>query len=289
MNKTAHRYCGRDFTAEELETVGHIIADHPKHNRAHISRLVCQALGWYKPDGSLKDMSCRVALLRMQEDGLLTLPKPQHDQKIRRPRIPLTDATAPKPCIDAPVQALCDLHLDLVADSKDSNLWREYIHRYHYLGYTPLPGAQLRYTARANGDVVALLGFGAAAWTTAARDSFIGWTHEQRQKNLHLVVNNARFLVLPWIKSKNLASKLLSMAAKRLGDDWQTHYGYRPVLIETFVETGSFRGTCYKSANWICVGQTKGRGKLLNSPILPKKDIWLYPLTPAFRDALCCS
>lgn len=287
MNKETHRYCGRDFTAEELETIGRIISDDPKHNRAQISRLVCQALGWYKPDGSLKDMSCRVALLRMQEAGLLTLPQPRHNQKICRPRIPLTDATDPRPCINAPVQSLSDLHLDLVVDTEDSNLWREYIHRYHYLGYTPLPGAQLRYTARANGEVVALLGFGAAAWTTAPRDSFIGWTHEQRQKNLHLVVNNARFLVLPWIKSKNLGSKLLSMAAKRLVDDWQTHYGYRPVLIETFVETDRFRGTCYSAGNWVCVGQTKGRGKLLNSPILPKKDIWLFPLTPAFRDALC--
>lgn len=289
MKNSTRRYCGRDFLPQELETIGRIVADSYPSNRAHISRLVCQALHWYKPDGSLKDMSCRVALLRMQQEGLFTLPKPRHHQHLCRPRIALTPATDPRPCIHAPVETLTDLHLDLVVDSKDSDLWREYIHRYHYLGYTPLPGAQLRYTARANGNPVAFLGFGAAAWSTAPRDTFIGWTHQQRQQNLHLIVNNARFLVLPWIKSKNLASKLLSMVAKRLAGDWQTRYGYRPVLIETFVETDRFRGTCYSAANWICVGQTKGRGKLSNTPVLPKKDIWLYPLTPTFQHKLCCS
>lgn len=283
------RYCGRNFTKEELQTIHGIIAYDPQRTRAHISRLVCKALEWYKPDGGLKDMSCRVALLRMQKDGLLTLPPPTHRQEKCRPSIQISDLTNPKTPIIAPVQALPNLHLEVVTGQAKSPLFREYIHRYHYLGYTPLPGAQLRYFALSNGQILALFGFGAAAWKILPRDNFIGWDHDQRQNRLNLIVNNARFLILPWVKSKNLASKLLAMVAKRIPQDWGSTYGYKPVLLETFVESQRFQGTSYKAANWIHVGQTKGRGKLdiHNSASLPKKDIFLFPLTPTFKDILC--
>jgi hypothetical protein len=175
-NRLIVRYCGRDFTSDELERIREIITADPRRSRAHISRLVCQALSWYKPDGGLKDMSCRVALLRMQENGLITLPPPLHDQNKCRPKIVITSATDPKPPITTPVNALPNLSLEVVTERDQSTLWREYIHRYHYLGYTPLPGAQLRYMAVSNEDVLALLGFGAAAWKTAPRDKFIGWS-----------------------------------------------------------------------------------------------------------------
>ena len=130
-----------------------------------------------------------------------------------------------------------------------------------------------------------MLGFGASAWQTAPRDRFIGWSHDQRKKNLHLIVNNARFLILPWVQSKNLASMILAKAAKQLPDDWQAQYGYRPVLLETFVEKPRFEGTCYKAANWQHLGHTKGRGKLGPSgkQSVPIKDLWVYPLDAAFR------
>ena len=290
MNNTSElRYCGRNFTPEELQTIRGIIAYDPQRTRAHISRLVCKALGWYKPDGGLKDMSCRVALIRMQKDGLLTLPPPTHRQEKCRPRIQISHLTNPKTPITAPVQALPNLHLEVVTGHAKSSLFREYIHRYHYLAYTPLPGAQLRYFALSNGQILALFGFGAAAWKILPRDNFIGWDHDQRQKRLNLIVNNARFLILPWVKSKNLASKLLAMVAKRIQQDWESTYGYKPVLLETFVESQRFQGTSYKAANWVYVGQTKGRGKLdiNNSPSLPKKDIFLFPLTPTFKEILC--
>jgi len=160
--------------------------------------------------------------------------------------------------------------------------------RYHYLGYTPLPGAQLRYFIYAGEQIVALTGFSAAAWQTAPRDQFIGWNHEQRKKNLHLITNNARFLILPWIKSKNLASKILSLSARYLLDDWEKKYNIRPVLLESFVEKKRFTGACYKAANWRLCGQTKGRGKLGPSGKMsvPIKDIWLYPLDKKFRNIL---
>nr|MBF0223231.1 DUF4338 domain-containing protein [Desulfobulbaceae bacterium] len=170
----------------------------------------------------------------------------------------------------------------------NSVLWNEYIERYHYLGYTPLPGAQLRYFVYAGEQLVALTGFGAAAWQTAPRDIFIGWNHEQRKKNLHLITNNARFLILPWVQSKNLASKILSLTTRQLPDDWEDRYNIRPVLLETFVENKRFIGTCYKAANWQLCGKTKGRGKLgpAGKVSVPIKDVWVYPLEKKFRSIL---
>ena len=170
-----------------------------------------------------------------------------------------------------------------------SRLWNEYVARYHYLGYTPMSGSQMRYNIFAGERLVALLSFGASAWKLADREHFIGWSEEQRSKNLQLVVNNARFLILPWIQSKGLASKILAMAAKRLPNDWLERYGYRPAMLETFVESPRHKGTCYKAANWVLVGRTAGRGKKsrTNKQTLPTKDIWLYPLRRDYPRILC--
>ena len=137
-------------------------------------------------------------------------------------------------------------------------------------------------------QIVAALGFGAAAWQIAPRDQFIGWNQEQRQSNLPLIVNNARFLIMPWVKSKNLASKILAITARRLPDQWHSQYGIRPVLLETFVDTQRFTGACYNAANWTYVGKTKGRGKLgpAGKQSVPIKDIWLYPLCRQFKQPL---
>jgi len=282
------RYCGRNFTPEEIEIIRRIIREDPNRSRACISRLVCHSLRWLKINGSIKDMSCRVALLRMEKDGLIRLPPPRPCPAKESRAIQYTSATDP----DVPVRMRSDLlpeiTLQRVANPGDSRLWNEFIDRYHYLKYKPLPGAQLRYIASCQGLPLALLGFGAAAWKVAPRDHFIGWSDEQRRQHLHLVVNNARFLILPWVQSPNLASSLLAMVTRNLPDDWHKIYGYRPLLFETFVETKRFHGTCYKAANWIYVGQTQGRGKLdvHHQATLPAKDIWLYPLSQRFRKLL---
>ena len=177
------RYCGRRFTGEEIGQLCALIADNPGRTRAQLSRLACRLLQWRKADGGLKEMSCRVAMLRMHREGLLQLP------------------------LSRPVHELPGVHLEPVLSRPDSALWNEYIDRYHYLGHTPLPGAQLRYFARWEDRILALLGFGAPAWKTAPRDRFIGWRPSERERNLQLIVNNARFLILPWVQSKNLASK----------------------------------------------------------------------------------
>ncbi len=283
------RYCGREFSDAELELIRQLIAERPAKNRAQLSRVVCQRLSWYKADGGLKEMSCRVAMLRMQADGLITLPAPLNGNGNGRAYTRRTQATDPGLPIDQPVEQLNDLRLEIVTDRRTSYLWNEYIQRYHYLGYQPLPGAQLRYVAVSQSQVLALLGFGAAAWKLAPRDRWIGWSAEQRQQRLHLVINNARFLILPWITCRNLASKLLALAARRVAQDWVARYGYRPVLMETFIEAQRFAGTCYRAANWTHVGQTQGRGKLdtRHQAALPVKDIWLYPLDKRFRSSLC--
>jgi hypothetical protein len=241
---------------------------------------------WLKPDGKLKDMSCRVAMLRMHEDGIICLPPPMYKKRPPGKVKPTSDTDQQDP-ITCSVDLLPPLRLQIVTQPC-SALWNEYIERYHYLGYTPLPGAQLRYFIYAGEQLVALTGFGAAAWQTAPRDHFIGWDHEQRQKNLHLIVNNARFLILPWIQSKNLASKILSLTSRRLPGDWFERYHTQPVMLETFVEKKRFAGTCYLAANWHLCGQTKGRGKLgLAGKIsVPIKDIWVYPLNKNFRSIL---
>ena len=284
------RYCGRVFIKSELNRIRRLIARHSTANRAQLSRLVCEQLHWRRTDGKLKDMSCRVAMLRMAEDGLITLPPPLNSNGNGRRYLRRTPAAEPPPeVVNLPAGKLSDLTLQPVAQPRQSHLWNEYIDRYHYLGYQPLPGAQIRYFAHDSNQILALLGFGAAAWKIAPRDHFIGWTHTQRKRNLQLVVNNARFLILPWVQSRNLASKLLAMASRRLTNDWYSRYGYRPVLLETFVEIQRFQGTCYKAANWLYLGQTQGRGKLdvHNQAQLPKKSIWVYPLHTDFRPLLC--
>ncbi|MCP4236264.1 MAG: DUF4338 domain-containing protein [Aestuariibacter sp.] len=280
------RYCGRDFSEVELIQLRQLITQNPGCNRAELSRLTCQRLGWYKADGGLKQMSARVAMLRMQEDGLISLPAPL---RLRPdPTVYITERSAPGRAITCSAGKLKPLTLQRLENKTDSSLWNELIQRYHYLGHKPLPGAQLRYFVYSKSQVIALLGFGAAAWQTAPRDHYIGWRHDQRKQNLHLIVNNARFLILPWIDSKNLASMILAQIAKQLPDDWQRKYHYRPVLLETFVEKPRFVGTCYKAANWLYLGQTKGRGKLgpAGKQSVPIKDLWVYPLDRAFRQLL---
>jgi len=275
------RYCGRYFTDEELDWLRRLIVNRPELSRKDLSVLFCQEFKWLKPDGGTKDMSCRVAMLRMAEDKLLTLPPPKtkHTKPYKRPRSLLALEQ-----VEITGKA-GDFNLELeVVSQWTGPLWNEFIDRYHYLGYKTLPGAQLRYFVKADGQLLGLLGFGAAAWKTAPRDSFIGWDRPTRRQNLHLIVNNARFLILPWVRSKNLASRILALAGKRIADDWQERYHYRPVLLETFVEKDRFRGTCYQAANWLQVGDTRGKGKLGKSAgEVPLKSVWLYPLCKDFR------
>jgi hypothetical protein len=281
------RYCGRDFAEHEIDWIRDLIASCPDLSRRALSIDFCEQWNWRKPDGGLKDMSCRVALLKMHREGLIRLPAPKRKLNKATKHAQRSLLTLPRDPIQKKAGEF-DLRLELV-EGRAAKLWNEFIDRYHYLGYSPLCGAQLRYFVRDNDQILALLSFSAAAWKTAPRDAFIGWDAKSRKKHLHLIVNNSRFLVLPWVQSKNLASRILALAARALPGDWQQRYGYRPVLLESFVEKQRFAGTCYKAANWMHVGDTRGRGKLdvHNECKLPVKAIWLYPLSRGFRQQLC--
>ena len=279
-------YCGREFSDQEIEWIRRLSLTSPGISRRALSIRFCEHWEWRKPDGGLKEMSCRVAFLKMHREGLISLPAPKgtlNKACIHTQRSFLTLPKGPI-CKKAGEFALA---LEVVEKGR-LKLWNEFIDRYHYLGYNPLPGAQLRYFVKDQDEILALLGFSAAAWKTAPRDTFIGWDAQRRKQNLHLVVNNSRFLVLPWVQSKNLASRILAFAGKRLPSDWQARYHYQPVLLETFVEKERFEGTCYKAANWIYVGDTQGRGKLdiRHEHKVPVKAVWVYPLHRHYRDQL---
>lgn len=281
------KYCGKNWTHDDLDQIRALIHSNPTATRANLSRRVCEAFDWRKPDGKLKEMSCRVVMLKMHRDGIIQLPPPTCAAP--KPYQPThSDAGNPAPEWQGAVNDLQGLTIEPVSRRKDLRLWNEFIARYHYLGYKMLPGAQCRYFIKDGSRFLGAMGFGAAAWKVAPRDHFIGWSTHERESRLHLVVNQSRFLILPWIHCKNLASKSLAMVAKRLPDDWDRSYGYRPVLMETFVENGRFPGTCYKADNWHRVGNTQGRGKLdrFNKKSVPVKSIWLKALSPDFREQL---
>jgi hypothetical protein len=281
-------YCARDFSADEIETIRRLMRDNPTLQRSPLSRQLCELWNWRKPNGELKDMSCRVALLRLQADELIELAPSKFVNGRKRPVFLPTPASDPQSALTQPVHELAALTRRLVASGAHSRLCNEFIARYHYLGYTPMSGSQLRYNVFAGEQLVACISFGASAYKLKAPDKFIGWSESQRQRNLQLVLNNARFLILPWIQSKGLASKILSRVARQLPHDWLRRYGYSPLLLETFVEFERHRGTCYKAANWINVGRTSGRDKksLSHKPIIPIKDVWLYPLHKQSLSAL---
>lgn len=235
-------------------------------------------------------MSGRVALLRLEAAGLICLPSPRNGNGNGR----RYQATGPPPEPEPIHSALPDLHplvCQWVVDPEQSKLWNSLIERYHYLGHENLPGAQLRYLLYGKGDrLLGAIGFGAAAWKLAPRDQWIGWNSEQRCRGLDLVLNNARFLILPWIRVPNLAGCFLGRCLQRLPEDFHQRYGWRPVLLETFVEA-RYQGGCYRAANWIFLGLTQGRGKKGAHPVgnqtpRPVKQIWAYPLSPDFRRQL---
>ena len=282
------RFSGRDFTEQELESIRGWISEKTLC-REQLARRVCQEFGWINPAGKLKTMSCKVALLRMHRAELITLPEPKRPAPQRRKK---TDAgmllPLPQSLITLSAEQLRHVRLDVVQTRADRAIYHQLLQAHHYLGAGSMAGAQLRYLARSGGEVVGALGFGASAWLVAGRDRFIGWSDSSRRAHLHLVVNNNRFLIPPWVQTRNLASRLLSLLSRRIGADWLSRYGYSPALLETFVEQDRFTGACYRAANWIDVGTTKGRGKLekKHQTVLPLKSILVYPLQKNFRAIL---
>jgi len=282
------RACGMTFGTREVAVVRDAIERPPAPTRAEVARRVCAALQWHDALGRAKLMSARVALLRLHRAGVVTLPEPTqgngNGKRLRR------EVALPEPvALSGSVETLHDVELEHVQGRQRSALWNRLIERYHYLGYQPLPGAQMRYLVHAEQRVVGAIGFGACAWRVAPRDAFIGWDEAARTRARVHVLNNARFLIVPWVRVRNLASKVLALASARVREDFPAAYGVHPVLLETFVEVGRFAGTCYRAANWVEVGRTQGRGKRDRHKrfALPVKAVYLYPLRRDWRTVLC--
>ena len=286
-------FCGRVVGRAKLSEINEIVSNCRGLSRTELANTVCELFSWKRPTGKLKTVECRQFLEHLESKGVIKLP----DCKKGRPsgvktRVGRSDRGKPRGIISGKAGQFAPLSLRIVKTKAERELWYEYIDRYHYLGYHLPFGAQLRYfieTEKEEKMVLGCLQFSSPAWKMAPRDRWIKWNDKQRKQNLQKIVNNSRFLILPWVKIKNLASSVLALAVRTLSDDWEMNYGYRPVLLETLVDQGRFKGTCYKAANWIYVGTTTGRGRMDRENKrqgMSPKEIYVYPLTPRFRQEL---
>ena len=287
-------FCGRSFSISEVEMMHEVVAQCSALSLTEISRTLCELLAWKRPNGKLKNHECRLLLERLRDQGQISLPRVQPCGGRGPRRARLTGRSDPPPEITGSAGEFEPLTLTVLGAERkaDCRLWAEYVERYHYLGHRVPVGASLRYFVRSPRypeQVLACLLWSSAAWKMAARDRWIGWSAEQRARNLPFIVNNSRFLLLPWVRVKGLASKILGHSAHQLPDDWERLYGYRPLLLETLVEAERFRGTCYRAANWLALGRTQGRGRMdrEHRSALRPKLLFVYPLCRNVQQRLC--
>lgn len=287
MDSVVFRYRSRSLGAQDIQFLRTLIARLYPRGRSEISRAICKAWGWLQPNGKLKEFAARDLLLRLEERGFLELPprlRPKNNLKAKTFAQPPLFSQSP---LEGPLSHYGELSLQLTLRG-EGDLWDYLVHHYHYLGRPKLVGEHLRYLAFLRGQVVACLGWASAAFKVQPRDRFIGWDIPTRRKNLCLVANNVRFLILPWVHIPHLASKVLSLSLRRLSRDWQSFYAHPLYLAETFVDRSRFPGTCYQASNWIYAGQTQGSGKRGNRYFDhgQPKAIYLYPLHRNFRRKL---
>ncbi len=295
---------GRTFSSEEIISIDKIVTSCSGLSRHELGLTVCELLEWERDNGKLKSRECWDLLNQLNERGDIDLPSIRAGRpKGKKTTISHTQRGQEKALISGTVSDIAPVRLTLATSKEDLALWRELLDRYHYLGFSTPFGAQLTYLAYADGvsgpgsgEVVAGLQFTSPAWSMKKRDEWIGWDSETRKRNLQKIVNQGRFLILPWVKVKNLASHLLSLAGRQIGDDWEGRYGRKLLLLETLVKSARYRGTCYRAANWIHVGKTRGEGrsrehlegakcggKKLETAASGVKQIFVYPLAPVDR------
>ena len=290
------RVQGRLLSAADIESIRALRAEHPQWSRRQLSEHLAQQWQWRNEAGRLKDMAARTLLLKLQARGLIDLPAPltRNGNHLRCARPPqpwqpdLLGHTAPLSASLASVQPVC---LEQTESLPQRRRVTELLVQHHYRGYSGAVGENVQYLARDRlGRELAVMVFGAAAWKVAARDSFIGWSPAQRAARLRWIVNQQRFLILPWVRVPHLASHLLALALRGLGADWRRRYGHPVWLVETFVEEQRFAATSYKAAGWIRLGATTGRTRQDRHRTLqtPTKGVWVKPLHTRFRQHLCC-
>jgi hypothetical protein len=289
---------GRQIGATEVEQVRQLLARHPDWSRWRLSRELAHSWNWRNGAGQVKDMAARALLLKLEQRGWIDLPRRRTTppNRMRHKRLPELDLAAPQAPVTGPLKALLPLAIQECSHADQAQLGQRVLfdallHRHHYLSHRSSVGENLQYlVCDAQTRPLACVLFGAAAWHCAARDGYVGWEPAIQAQNLHLVADNTRFLILPWVRVPHLGSHLLRRITQRLSRDWQSKYGHPIYLLETFVEHGRFTGAAYQAANWVCVGQTKGRtrqdrpdGTWHQTAI---KDVYLYPLHRRFRQYL---
>ena len=279
---------GRFLTESMVDELCGLQKKNPDWNRTRLSRELCEIWNWRRPDGQIKDMACRELLRKLEFRSLIKLPPRQRPGPGRPPvHEPVIVNKKPLNCRLSEIQPVKIINArNSVINEKAFNY---FVNEYHYLGYGRPVGQNMKYLISGLNDrILGCVLFGSAAWKSADRDQWIGWSSEIREHNLSYICNNTRFLIFPWVNVFNLASYVLGSVLRRLSEDWFHRYGTNIVLVETFVDKTRFIGTCYKAANWRKIGQTKGRSRQdrytkLNVPI---KDIWMFPLQKNFRDVL---
>lgn len=281
----------RVIRQEDLLLIRELIEQEGTQGRSHLSNRLCELWNWRQAHGRFRQIACRDLLRRLGARGLIELPPRLSAARRAGYR---NQTSTPDLLNCAPLQGELgqfrdELSIQLAGDSKQLALYKGLVGTYHYLVYQQATGAQLKYITYFQDRPIACLSFGPAAWKIGPRDKFIGWSVPSRRQNLAWVINNERFVILPWVKIKSLASFLLARVVHRLRRDWQSIYGHDLALVETFVEKERFTGCSYAAANWICVGQTAGRGRndRTHAEAIPIKSIWLYPLRQDFRPLLC--
>lgn len=272
----------------DVGMVRELLRENTDWNRSRLSVELCRRWSWRRPDGQLKDMACREMLRKLEKRSLIVLPPRQREGPGRTRNIPPVEVD------HSPIRCrLHDLKPVSVTDARrskdDEKLFNHLVETFHYLSFGRTVGQNMKYLFRdCSGRPLGCSLFGAAAWKAEDRDRWIGWSPEVRERNLGLMCGNTRFLILPWIEVPHLASHVLGVCLRRLSRDWLDRYGSPVVLVETFVDTTRFKGTCYKAANWRLVGRTKGRSRQDRHYRLkvPVKDIRVYPLRGDFRKFL---
>ena len=276
-------YRGREIRAEDLEQIRQLLAAHPGLSRRQLSGRLCALWHWVQPNGTPKDMVCRSLMLLLHRRGLIALPAPRQrppNNVLGHRRVAAVGAVDETP-LEGPLSSLGSLEISLVRRGPDEPLFAHLLSAHHYLGYSRPVGEHLKYLVRAGGRPVACLGWGSAPRRLGLRDHFLGGPLRQ----LPLIAYNSRFLILPWVRVPSLASHLLSRIARRISPDWQQAYGHPVHLLESFVDTSRYRGSCYRAANWICVGRSQGRGTKAPTREVrcALKEYWVYPVSRDFR------
>jgi hypothetical protein len=283
--------CDREISLQEISEIQETVRLFPKLSRQELVATICEHLEWHTATGSYKLDACRKLLIKLEGKGLIRLPRKQEAyrrEKYER-EILVTRRTEAQPAIELPLRELGPVRIKAVTDKEGTHLWNEYVSRYHYLGYKKPFGYFLRYFVVSERGIVGCLLFAGAAKALTVRDRWIGWSERQRLRNLSWVVNNSRFLIFPWVQVRNLASHVLGRVSKRVREDWYERWGYRPVLLETFVDPRYYHGISYRASNWEYLGMTTGEGLIRKGKRYrtTPKMLLVKPLVKDFRSQLC--